>query len=249
MQAPTKGRKVPYNKTVRKCTAEVEVALPGYKEQGITTKQARFAAEFLSNGLNGAEAYKAAIARPSEGLRACQTGAAAMLRLPGVQAALTLHSKLWLRERQEHLENDILKVLNARAFFDPGIIINVDGTPRFEKWEDLPEEFRRCIDGIETRTTGATRTSGPITTTIVKLANRMESLQMLSQYIHLSKGNVANVNLAITPETQALLTAVFQGNAPTLAGQPNPRVLANARRQGVKNTSTGRTTAADGADA
>ena len=249
MATGNKGKPLPS----RKPLAEVQGILPQYKERGITTKEAKFAAEFLTNGLDGPKAYKDALGRANEGERACKKRAAELMKCPGVQEAIKLHGELWLRGRQESLEQDILKVLNARAFYDPALLINPDGTPRFKEWDELPEDFRRCIDGIETKIVRVGKPARPaipaanglpaipakaaepaITEIKVKLANRMESLGMLAQYIHLAKGRVQDVNLAIAPETQALLVSIFHGNAPGLAGQPEPRALAKARRDGLK---------------
>lgn len=248
-----------HNPDPRKTVTEIKAILPDYRKRGITTLEAKFAAEYLTNGLNPREAYRNSVGRRGETDRTCDIKAKSMLQCPGVQEAIHLHGEQWLAEKRRVFERDIVGMLNIRAFYDPALLINPDGSPAFQTWEELPEELRRCIDGIETRivrapTAGTARKPAlpAVVETKVKLANRMEAVQMLAQYIHLSNGKVGEVNMSIAPETMALLAAVFQGapnGGPKLPGRATPRERAAARRSALKsNVVENPRGLADGAD-
>lgn len=240
----------------RKTVTEIQAILPDYRKHGITTQEAKFAAEYLTNGLNPREAYRNSIGRRGETDKTCEKKAKSMLQCPGVQQAIYLHGERWLAEKRKVFERDIVGMLNTRAFYDPALLINTDGSPAFKTWEELPEDLRRCIDGIETRiikvgapaqpavaaspgqpAQAAKPARAPVVETKVKLANRMEAVQMLAQYIHLSNGAATNVNMAVAPETMALLASIFQAapnGGPKLPGIPTPRERAAARRSALK---------------
>ena len=80
------------------------------------------------------------------------------------------------------LKNDIIGQLYKQAFYDPAMFINGNGSPRFESLDDIPLEWRCCVESIKTNM-HPKNTS--IVTYEIKLANRGEARRELSKYIKL----------------------------------------------------------------
>jgi hypothetical protein len=63
----------------------------------------------------------------------------------------------------------MLQQLKIQAMYDPAMFINVDGSPAFKTWDDIPHEYRCCIEGIKTTKNG----------TEIKLVDREKSREKL----------------------------------------------------------------------
>jgi len=80
------------------------------------------------------------------------------------------------------LKNDIIGQLYKQAFYDPAMFINGNGSPRFTSLDDIPLEWRCCVESIKTNM----HPKNPnIVTYEIKLANRGEARRELSKYIKL----------------------------------------------------------------
>lgn len=80
------------------------------------------------------------------------------------------------------LKNDIIGQLYKQAFYDPAMFINGNGSPRFTSLDDIPLEWRCCVESIKTNM-HPKNTS--VVTYEIKLANRGEARRELSKYIKL----------------------------------------------------------------
>lgn len=80
------------------------------------------------------------------------------------------------------LKNDIIGQLYKQAFYDPAMFIHGNGSPRFDSLDDIPIEWRCCVESIKTNM----HPKNPnIVTYEIKLANRGEARRELSKYIKL----------------------------------------------------------------
>jgi len=80
------------------------------------------------------------------------------------------------------LKNDIIGQLYKQAFYDPAMFINGNGSPRFESLDDIPLEWRCCVESIKTNMHPKNTN---VVTYEIKLANRGEARRELSKYIKL----------------------------------------------------------------
>ena len=80
------------------------------------------------------------------------------------------------------LKNDIIGQLYKQAFYDPAMFIHGNGSPRFNSLDDIPIEWRCCVESIKTNM----HPKNPnVVTYEIKLANRGEARRELSKYIKL----------------------------------------------------------------
>ncbi len=80
------------------------------------------------------------------------------------------------------LKNDIIGQLYKQAFYDPAMFINGNGSPRFTSLDDIPLEWRCCVESIKTNMHPKNIN---VVTYEIKLANRGEARRELSKYIKL----------------------------------------------------------------
>lgn len=205
---PTAGKslKIPHRRT-RLSAEDIRALIPDFRSTGATLPQARFAAEYITNSFQGAQAYLDAVCPTATRKRASLQGAR-WLREPAVQTCIRMFTDCWLAEKRDSLEHDIIETLFAQAFYDPAQFITPEGAPAFDDWDTIPVGMRRCIEGIETKYYGK---DADVKSTVLKLVNRSTALDRLAQYIALMKGTglPAATSQALTPETEALLQGIF----------------------------------------
>jgi hypothetical protein len=54
------------------------------------------------------------------------------------------------KEIKTNLPQILLEQLYAQATYDPGMFIDKNGDPKFKDWDEIPENYRCCVEGIET---------------------------------------------------------------------------------------------------
>jgi hypothetical protein len=186
---------------------QAEDMFPDWKDMGATLPEVYFAVEYLTNGFDAVQAFSTVF--PAGTRRKATWGGAAYLRRPTVQALLSAYTEAWLRGRIAYLEKEIMDTTVARAFYDPSMFLNPDGSPAFDRWEDIPAVYRRCIEGIDVKFWGKDANRQSITYT---LANRSDSLKQLSQILSLIKDGMAERKgeaSTMTPDTEMLLSSIF----------------------------------------
>lgn len=176
------------------------------KELKISPKYIMFVAEYVTNGFNATEAYMKSIARKGSKRESCSCKGVEVVKNSNVQKAIRIVIDAWLNEKKTKLDKMIIDSLYREAFYDASMFITGTGAPAFDKLEDIPEEWRRCIVGIETRSYGKDANRSH---TIVKLADRSKARIELAKYIELYKE--ASVSLSMTDETVEKLGKVFRG--------------------------------------
>lgn len=178
------------------------------KKNNIPNKHILFVAEYLTNGFKETDAYIVTVARKnaSNGSRAAAgVEACRILKKPKIADAVREMMGIWLDEKKQKLEKEIIEVLYKRAFYDPEKLVTESGAPAFTKWSDVPEDMRVCVDSIETRAYGK---DADTRITIMKLANRENAMRELSKYIALFKEPDA-LPLELTEDTIKNLRSVF----------------------------------------
>lgn len=195
-----------HHKRIRLDAEAIKNILPNYRSTGANLAQARFAAEYLTNGFDAGAAYRDAVSGKA---RNPSSAGNTWLRQPAVVACVQDFTAQVLTEKRNRLEHEIINTLWAQAFYDPKDLMDIEGGPGFKSWDDIPVELRRCVEGIDTKLFGK-EANRSVTT--IKLVNRNTALDRLSQYIALMRG-VAIDNSATTglpPETELLLHSVFK---------------------------------------
>jgi hypothetical protein len=178
------------------------------KKYGIANKHILFVAEYLTNGFHETNAYLVTVARKNaaEGSRAsCGVEACRILKQPMISEAVKEMMGVWLDEKKQKLEKEIIEVLYKRAFYDPEKLVKQDGSPAFTDWKDIPQNMRVCVDSIETRAYGK---DADRSITVMKLANRENAMRELAKYIQLFK-EPDSLPLTLTEDTVKNLMSIF----------------------------------------
>jgi hypothetical protein len=217
MKQPSKVR----GKSYKKKAEDIREVIPNFRELGMTLQEARFAAEYLTNGLNGTQAYKSAISSTCQDSTAASKGTM-YLKREGVRMAISQFMSAWLGERKEKLEQKIIGVLWAQAFYDPADFYKPTGEPAFVSWDEIPAELRVCVESIETKQYGQ---QAEVSRTVMKLVKRDTALERLARYIALFSAEEVNHNLNLTAEAEKKLNDIFNAGLPKLALWKPPALL------------------------
>ena len=211
---------------------QAEDMFPDWKDAGATLPEVYFAVEYLTNGFDASRAYSTVF--PAGTRRKATWGGAAWLRRPTVQHLLSSYTSAWLRGRIAYLEKEIMDTTVARAFYDPSMFLKPDGSPAFDRWDDIPEVFRRCIEGIDVKFWGKDATRQSITYT---LANRGDALKQLTQILSLIKEGMAGKEKesdTMTPDTEMLLSTIFSQGRQVDRRLPSQRAAVPVQQEPVQ---------------
>lgn len=175
-------------------------------EDGLPIKWIRFIAVYLINDFNATDAYMRTVARKGSKREACAAQAHHLINNNKIQQAIKVVMDKWLGEKKLKLESKIIKTLYHRAFYDPFMFINPDGTIKFSKAEEIDEEWRCVVDGIEQKYHGKDAEKETVT---IKLANKEQAMRELSRYIQLYK-EAESATGSLSEDTVNKLLDVFQ---------------------------------------
>lgn len=194
---------------------------PDWKASGASLEEVIFAAEYLQSRFDAGAAYRAT--NPKTSPRNDTAHGMAMLRRPAVQALLTDYTSSWLRGRAAQLEYELFSTLHAMAFYDPGQLVNPDGTAAFSSWDELPVEIRRCVTAIDVKFYGKDANREAVTIT---LANRADALKAIAGYLATIKNGMnAQMNdaMRVSADTELLLGSIMSGGRPVDRRSPAQR--------------------------
>jgi hypothetical protein len=177
------------------------------KEINPSIKELLFAIEYFTNGFNATEAYKKTIARKGAKQSTCEVNACYTLKNTKVQQTVRKMVDAWIGEKKETFEKKIIDQLTKRSFYDPLMFVNIDGTMKFKSEDDIPKEWRCCIDSIERKYYGKDAEKYVI---VLKLADRDKARTELAKYIELYKGS-DSIQLNLGEETINKLDEIFGG--------------------------------------
>lgn len=209
-----------------------EALFPDWKAAGATLEEVVFAAEYLTSRFDAAAAYRAT--GPKTSPRNDLAHGMAMLRRPAVQALLTDYTSSWLRGRAAQLEYELFSTLHALAFYDPGQLVNPDGTAAFRSWDELPIEIRRCVTAVDVKFYGKDANREAVT---IQLANRADALKAIANYLAtIKQGMNAQMNdaLRVSADTELLLGSIMAGGRKVDRRSPQQRRVDAARGPGTE---------------
>lgn len=186
--------------------------LPEWQKLGLGEKAMTFVALYVTNGFDAKAAFKAAFnQRPVCGNGARYT-AETYLQRRDVQKLITAYMNQWLKVKGQELNHILVDTLYNMAFYDPADIVNPDGSPAFDRWEDIPVSVRRCIDHIETKYYGKDADRYAISVT---MTDRKKAIESLSKFFAIMRGSFTEAEQSVgnvTPETELLLQSVLGGS-------------------------------------
>lgn len=197
--------------------AEVDNTVPEWKRADVRPEEKAFAALYITNGFHADYAYRAVFkgAKTSTG-KSYKSGIGddntpgLFLQRPNVQKLIQHYMGAWIKVKANELNFRLVGALMHMAFYDPGEFIDIDGSPTFRRWEDIPAEKRLCIKGIKTRYYGA---KADAKVQEVELADRMDAMRVISKFMVAMKEQLGNVaekaSSTVTPETELMLRSIF----------------------------------------
>lgn len=146
---------------------DLDAAMPGWKEHN-SIAEARFVYNYLRS--NDAQAAINSVFKSER-----KPSPQSMLMKPNIRRLIATASRNMAGAKLSELSLKLTNTLWQRAFYDPAVFCNTDGSPKFRTWEEIPESLRCVVDGIETKLYGKNN----IPQTTIKLAPRVESLKMV----------------------------------------------------------------------
>jgi len=167
---------------IKKLTPYIDKA-----EIKLTPRQRAFCWFYTQNGFNGSQAckmagYKSKKSKHGESFVFAQQ-AQQNLNLPYVLESIKLIIKnSYININRSTLEKRLFETWVVQAFYDPGMFINPDGRAAFKSWDEIPEEYRVCVEGIEQK---YNKDCGFYI--ILKLADRKVAQDKLDKYIQMTK--------------------------------------------------------------
>lgn len=174
-----------------------------YQNLGLQLVQAKFVAEYMTNGFSASKAYMTAVDKTCSPEKA-QVQGLRLLSSDKVRSAISKAMSDYLADKREKLEVSIISTLWARAFYDPAMFMTTAGEPCFRKWDEVPRKWRCVVDGIETKALGK---NDAVCT--IKLANRSEAIEKLARYIGMFSADRVDHQLTLSPEAEKNLRAIF----------------------------------------
>jgi len=173
------------------------------KKMQLTPKEIKFCTEYISNGYNATQAYMTVY--PTSGKNTAMVTSVQYLLKPKLKEAVGIILCEWISEKKVALENQIIASLYLQAFYDPKMFIQIDGTPNFKDWDDIPKDLRICIEGIETKYYGQSERK----VIIVKLVDRNKALERLDKWLGMTREKM-NVVHTIDEDTSKKLTRIME---------------------------------------
>lgn len=181
--------------------------VPNWRHLKIQARYLKFAAEWLLNGHNATDAYMRHCAAPGTMRSSATVEASRVLARTEVQQAIKFVLEESIGKIKADLEDKILNTLWRRAFYDPAQFLTTDGEPKFNHLEDVPEEWRCCIEGIESQYFGKDADQKVIK---IKLADRDKAMDRLAKYIDLFRERDAK-KIDLGKESLDALTSMVRG--------------------------------------
>lgn len=171
----------------------------------LNARELKYVAAYCSNGFKSSEAARQA-GYSSNRKEFSGAYASEMNRRPKIAEAVKRFVDSVLGPYKLKLEYEVLDVYYKRAFYtvDKFYATNAAGDTNLIPLEQIPDEWKCCIDGVETRSTGG---MNPILWNEYKLANRDTALQTLLKMVQLTSDDDTKF---LPQEYRARAQLVFQ---------------------------------------
>ncbi len=164
----------------------------GHNPRYITLRHRSYCWYYVFNNHNKTDAYRRAYYSHVDnktGKIVMDISKAAKRINMGVLAALCskkIYNQVAIKKLEEVIEEqiksilptDLLRQMVIQATYDPSMFVNLDGSPKYTDWDDIPPEYRCCIEGIETKVYGR---DGQEEKVVTKLVDRDKSRKYLLQ--------------------------------------------------------------------
>lgn len=158
------------------------------KEKPIKLYMRCYAWYYVHNGGNKTDAYRRAnfsiynngkrklIPQQNISTSTVTTGGNRMYGYRYIQECIALIREEITSKIKADMPTSLLEQLRIQATYDPSMFINPDGSPAFSTWNEIPEEYRCCIEGISTSRYGK---NYDIEKTVIKLVDRSQAREKL----------------------------------------------------------------------
>lgn len=154
------------------------------EDLGLTQKEMRFVGEYCSNGFDASAALKAAKLVPeSITTTEARLRSLEILNKQNINTAITRFVSSELDPYRDKLNYQVLTAMQARAFYDPSVFFETDGTAR--PLDAIPANMRQAIDSVEIKHYGK---DGLVLETIYKLADKGQSIKSLRELLDRKDG-------------------------------------------------------------
>ena len=201
---------LPKNQIVKLTPYLNDITIPGKaarsKPRKLTAFQKAFSWYYVFNNNNKADAYKRAkygrydkkldiiqIVPPEWNRKTpfasyCCIEGLALFNLPYIQQAIHAIREHHINNVKVDLPQTFIEQLTIQSTYDPSMFIDVDGEAKFQDWEEIPFEYRCCVEGIEKKYYGKDADRKVV---ILKLVDRSKARRELYQFAE---------NLILNPE-------------------------------------------------
>jgi phage terminase small subunit len=179
------------------------------EDLNLKPKELKFCWYYVQSDFNSRKAIEMA-GYVMKNVNSVDSKASQLLSNLKIKQAISRIIQNYIGEVKDNLEKRILQTLSIQAFYDPFMFIDEKGGPAFEVMEDIPEKYRCCIEGIETKYYAGSQKSS----IVIKLVDRKWALEKLSKYIHMIKDHMI-LEQKLSNESAKKLKDIFD-NRPKL---------------------------------
>lgn len=185
----------------------IKRAFPFFKDLKLHAREILFVYRYVNNNFNAQEAYTFAGLGGTK--KTIEVNSCQYLKRPRVQEGMKKYLEDILGDERNELEKKLFDIFFVQAFYDPSMFYNLNGTPKFKKWADIPEKYRCCVESLETKMYGKDARS----IVVLKLIDRKWAQDKLDKYIGMTKEKIdVKHTFQMTQETENNLRSTFDGD-------------------------------------
>ena len=155
--------------------AKADDILEMWRELDLRPKELDFVFQYCTNG------FDEKLARDKAGY------SKSIFTKEHVKKAIAIYMNAILAQKKPEVLDKVINVLYKRAFYDPFMFYDTDGQPKFSSLEEIDEEWRVVVDGIEQKYWGKDSETSSV---VLKLADRNKAIQELTKILELSKEQI-----------------------------------------------------------
>lgn len=149
-----------------------------------------------------------------------------------VKKAIEMIFHYTVKEYHVETQDTILGQLAIQATYDPAMFYDLDGTPVFHSWNDIPPRYRCCVKELKTAVHGR---DGDVRVIEMKLADRMAAGE---KYFKMT-GAYPTEKMELTGRNGGPVAFTRSGEASTLSEDDQLTVLAIMRGKSNQETQPG----------
>jgi len=163
----------------------------------ITNQEKLFVSYYISDAhWDPLKAFLFAGYNPGSSIQSSRVRAHNLLNKDHIQKAIDIYTDTVIRINKNRAKVNIIELQRSRAFYDPAMLINADGSLKYRSLEEVPPEVRAAIDGIETKWYGK---NADVQAVSVKLADRDRAMAHLTKLLNLNEEKETDASKDTTP--------------------------------------------------